>query len=67
MKVEINHREVDVPHGCRLLSELLAAERLSGPGQAVAVNNRVVQRAQWTEFELADGMKITIIRAVCGG
>ena len=67
MKVEINHKEIEVADGCSKLSELLAAEGFTGVGQAVAVNNRVVPKADWPTFELADGMSITIIRAVCGG
>ncbi len=67
MKVEINHKEVEVADGCDRLSELLVAEGFTGIGQAVAVNNKVVPKADWAAFELADGMKITIIRAVCGG
>lgn len=66
MIVEINHREITLPEKCTL-SEALAKEGLDGPGKAVAVNNRVVPRTDWGSFALEDGMKITIIRAVCGG
>lgn len=67
MRVEINHKEIIVPDDCSSLAELLAREGFNGVGQAVAVNNRVVTRADWESFQLADGMKITVIRAVCGG
>lgn len=67
MKVEINHKEVKVAEGCKCLSELLVTEGFTGIGQAVAVNNKVVPKTEWQAYELADGMKITIIRAVCGG
>ena len=36
-------------------------------GVAGAVNNRVVPRAKWAATQLEEQMKITVIRAVCGG
>ncbi len=67
MKVEINKREIQVGSTLTTLEELLKSENLNGPGQAVAVDGAVVRRADWCTFRLADGMKITVIRAVCGG
>ena len=49
------------------LDALLKQEGFTGTGQAVAVNNRVVPRQEWGSYELSDGMRLTIIRAVCGG
>lgn len=66
MRVEINHHEITLADLCTL-SEALAKEGLDGPGMAVAVNNRVVPKTDWDKFALKDGMKITVIRAVCGG
>lgn len=67
MKVEINHREREVEAGIVTLADLLEAEVIDGAGRAVAVNNRVVPKNDWAQFKLEDGMKITVIRAVCGG
>lgn len=67
MTVEINHKEVEVAENCLTLSALLQAQGIDGKGRAIAVDNRVVPRAQWETFTIADHMKITIIRAVCGG
>lgn len=67
MKVEINHKEVLLPEGCDTLTALLQSQGISEKGHAIAVNNRVVPRAQWAEYTIADGMKITVIKAVCGG
>jgi sulfur carrier protein len=66
MKVEINNHEVEVNVDASLTS-LLHKEGFSGVGQAVAVNNRVVPRTQWDTFKIEEGMKLTVIRAVCGG
>lgn len=67
MTIEINGRPTTVAEGCKTLSDLLKTEGLEGPGQAVAVNNRVVPRASWAAAALEEGMKVTVIRAVCGG
>lgn len=66
MKVTINRSIVEVPEAASL-GEILVREQLAGPGIAVAVYNKVVPRAKWNEFLLSDGMKITLIQAVCGG
>lgn len=67
MKVEINNRQTEVTAGCKTLLQLLEKEGFAGPGKAVAINNRVVPRSSWETFEISDGMKITVISAVCGG
>ncbi len=67
MKVEINHHEVAVEGDCKTLLQILKLENLDGRGVAVAGDNCVVPRDSWANTELVDGMKITVIRAVCGG
>ncbi|WP_417014497.1 sulfur carrier protein ThiS [Alistipes sp.] len=66
MEVTINHKPigVDTPMS---LAELLAREGIPAEGVAVAVNNRVVPRGEWAATPVEEGMKITVIRAVCGG
>lgn len=67
MTVEINGLSINVANGCNTLTQLLTHEGFSGIGQAVAVDNKVVPRTEWDATPLHDGMKITVIRAVCGG
>ncbi len=68
MEVEINKRTVTVDEAAvPTLAALLKAERLDGLGQAVAVDNPLAPRSQWAQMPLRDGMKITVICAVCGG
>lgn len=67
MQVTINDRPVEVSPGCNTLGALLEGEGFTGTGQAVAVNDRVVPKSQWAATKLEDGMKIIVIRAVCGG
>lgn len=66
MELYINSKPVAADDGT-LLSDLL--DRLGTPtdGIAVAVNNRVVPRGDWSATTLHEGDKITVIRAVCGG
>ena len=66
MEVTINRKPigVEVPTS---LAELLAREGIPAEGVAVAVNNRVVPRGEWAATPVEEGMKITVIRAVCGG
>ena len=66
MEVTINHKPVGVDTPTSL-AELLAREGIPAEGVAVAVNNRVVPRGEWAAMPLEEGMKITVIRAVCGG
>lgn len=66
MKVFINNRQVEAAEG-ETLSMLLERERLTAAGIAVAVDNKVVRRAEWERYPVYEGMKLTVIRAVCGG
>ena len=67
MTVEINNRPVDVTPQCNTLALLLEKEGFTGIGQAVAVNNRVIPRGQWSQYQIKEGDKIIIIKALCGG
>ena len=66
MEVFVNRRPVEVGESMTL-AELLVREGIPAEGVAVAVNNRVVPRAEWAATPLGEQMKITVIRAVCGG
>ncbi|WP_300799254.1 sulfur carrier protein ThiS [uncultured Alistipes sp.] len=66
MEVFVNRRPVEVGEPMTL-AELLVREGIPAEGVAVAVNNRVVPRAEWAATPLGEQMKITVIRAVCGG
>lgn len=65
MTVFINNQEVatEAAH----LAALLAERALPNRGVAVAVNNKIAPRTAWEATPLADGDRITIIKAACGG
>lgn len=66
MRVTINHKPAEAQEG-ETLGALLNRLGLNRPATAVAVDNGVVPRDRRDDFPLAEGMKITIITAVCGG
>lgn len=66
MEVFINRKPIGVEAPMNL-AELLTREGIPAEGVAVAVDNRVVPRSEWAATAVAEGMKITVIRAVCGG
>lgn len=66
MKIIINHTEVEIS-GNPTLAEVLMHQNLAGEGVAVAIDNKVVPRALWGETPVADGAKLTVITAICGG
>lgn len=52
---------------CSNFSELAVQLGLPERGVALAVNNKVLPRAAWTETLIAEGDKVTIIKAAFGG
>jgi len=66
MKLEINNKEYDLTEGCTL-ENLLEVLELNSLGTAFAVGNKVIKRTDWDGFVLTEGMKVTMIKAVCGG
>ncbi len=65
MKLKVNDKEVET--GATNLFLFSQEQNLPATGIAVAVNNRMIPRAEWDSFALNDGDNILIIKAVCGG
>ncbi len=65
MKLKVNDKEVET--GATHLSQFSQEQNLPTSGIAVAVNNRMVPRAEWNSYVLNEGDNILIIKAVCGG
>ena len=65
MNIKINNKETEVKAAS--LQELATEISLPEKGVAVAVNNRMVTRADWNHTAINDGDNIVIIKAVCGG
>lgn len=65
MKVSVNNKDVET--GATTLSQLTEELSLPAQGIAIAVNNRMVPRTEWTDYTLTEGVSIIIIKAACGG
>ena len=65
MKLKVNDQEVE--SGATTLSLFSLEQNLPATGIAVAVNNRMVPRAEWDSYTLNEGDRILIIKPVCGG
>ena len=65
MKITVNNKEVTT--GCQNLLELSQELKFPLSGIALAVNNRMIPRAQWESYILNENDDLIIIKAVCGG
>ena len=65
MKIRVNNKEVET-QTCNLQR---LSQELNFPqtGIALAVNNRIIPRAQWEQYTLNPNDDLIIIKAVCGG
>ena len=61
MKLKVNDKEVET--GATNLFLFSQEQNLPTTGIAVAVNNRMIPRAEWDSFALNDGDNILIIKA----
>lgn len=66
MKVYINQNETEVPEGITV-KEMLDRQQITAEGTAIAIDNKLVPKSEWSNRTLADGDKITLIRATFGG
>lgn len=67
MKIYLNQNEFEVAADRITVTELLQLNQLPATGIAVSVNNKVIRKANWSDTALADGDRVSVITAVCGG
>lgn len=67
MTIYLNRKEFTTDAATLTVARLLELNDMPAKGIAVAVNGRVVPKSAWESASLADGDKITVITAVCGG
>ena len=65
MKLKVNNTEKE----CRSenITGLVSELNMPDKGIAVAVNKKMVPRAEWASHVLKEGDEIIVIKAVCGG
>ena len=66
MKVLVNNKETELIQG-NTIADLAQQMNLPQQGVAIAVQNRMVPRAEWSEKVLQEGDSLVIIKAACGG
>lgn len=66
MKISVNNKETEMANGSTL-ADLAAQLELPAQGVAIAVNNKMVPRAQWNDTILNENDSLVIIKAACGG
>ncbi len=65
MKITVNSNEVDTQ--AVNVSQLVAGLGFGDTKIALAINNKMVPKDEWESTDIAEGQKIIIIKAVCGG
>ncbi len=67
MEVIVNNSAKQLNDGCQLNDLLNQLNLTEQKGIAIAVNNKVVSKSNWTSTTLSNNDKITIIKATQGG
>ncbi|MFL5780136.1 MAG: sulfur carrier protein ThiS [Thermoleophilaceae bacterium] len=68
MNVTVNGEPRELGESARVADAVAAAgAEAAGRGLAVAVDGEVVPRGEWDGFELRDGQRVEVLRAVQGG
>jgi sulfur carrier protein len=68
VNLTVNGQAHEVRDGARVADAVAAAgAEAAGRGVAVAVDGEVVPRGEWDGFELRDGQRVEVLRAVQGG
>lgn len=67
MKIIFNDTELSIDAQQISVARLAALKEVPAAGVAIAVNNKVVRKADWETTLLHDGDNVMVITAVCGG
>ena len=67
MNIKLNGKTYDTQNARTVDALLEELEDFQKEGVAVAVDETVVPKKQWQEFELKEGHSVEIIKAVQGG
>lgn len=67
MNISINGNKTDVPENALLIAVLEMQNIANAKGVAIAVNNTVIQRQEWSSLALKENDNLLIIKATQGG
>lgn len=66
MRIALNDQQTDCAEAITLHA-LLEQQRLLTPGIALAVNDAIVPRSQWSQHVLQDGDSVLLFQVIAGG
>lgn len=66
MKIYVNNKETETADNASV-EQLVAQLSLPQAGVAVAVNNKMTPKTQWSSTNLNEGDHVVVIKAACGG
>lgn len=66
MKISVNQIEINIQEGTTLQS-LVEAQGMNTKGIAIAIDNKIISRTQWTQTILTEAAKVVVIQATYGG
>lgn len=66
MKVSVNEKPIELDEKCNI-EQLL--NKLQSPlkGSAIAVNQKIISRSEWTNYQLQENDQISLFQAIAGG
>ena len=67
MKVSVNKQPVELSDNSNIVDLLAQIQQESTNGIAIAVNNQVVRKDNWKEYQLSENDNILLIKATQGG
>ena len=66
MQIIVNNKTMELAEESTL-STLAETLRLPEKGVAMAVNNQMIPREEWSETRLQEQAQVVVIKAACGG
>jgi len=67
MEITVNNQAYTIDESCSVAGMLSAVLQISGDGIAVAVNQSIVTRPEWSRHLLRAGDQVILIKATQGG
>jgi sulfur carrier protein len=67
MEITVNHQTYSIAGSCSVVQLLTAVLQISESGIAVAVNQSVVSKSDWSVYHLQPGDQVMLIKATQGG
>jgi len=66
LKVVVNNKEIEISEESNV-NDLISEMNMPNRGIAVAINNEVVPKDNWSTIKLEKEMRVTLIKATQGG